>query len=87
MRRSSILIIVLALVFTASVGYLAGAAGSGAGAGSGGHQISTPAFSRVVFLSHPNNPAIIPVFPGDPAVRLSTAFTVKNDGFYLQYVQ
>ena len=87
MRRSSILIVVLALVFTASVGYLAGAAGSGAGAGSGGHQISTPAFSRVVFLSHPNNPAIIPVFPGDPAFRLSTAFTVKNDGFYLQYVQ
>jgi kynurenine formamidase len=40
-----------------------------------------------VFLSHPNNPARIPVFPGDPAFRLSTAFTVKNDGFYLQYVQ
>jgi len=87
MRRSSILIVVLTLVFTAFAGYLAGAAGSGAGAGSGGHQISTPAFSRVVFLSHPNNPARIPVFPGDPAFRLSTAFTVKNDGFYLQYVQ
>jgi hypothetical protein len=36
MRRSSILIVVLALVFTASVGYLAGAGGGGGGEGGGG---------------------------------------------------
>ena len=88
MRRRSTITVVIALVLTASVGYLAGsAAGSGVSTGSGAHQISTTAFSRVVFLSHPNNPAQIPVFPGDPAFRLSTVFTVPNDGFYLQYVQ
>jgi len=88
MRRKSTITIVLALVSAVSVGYLAGSAGgSSAAAGSGRQQISTPGFSRVVFLSHPNDPARVPVFPGDPAFRLSTVFTVPTDGFYLQYVQ
>lgn len=44
-------------------------------------------FHRVVFLSHVNDPATTPGFPGDPAFTLETAFTVPNDGFYLQYVK
>jgi kynurenine formamidase len=88
MRRRNILTIVLTLLVTASVGYMVGSAsGSAVTAGSGGQQISTPAFSRVVFLSHRNSPQRVPVFPGDPAFRMSTAFTVPVDGFYLQYVK
>ncbi len=41
---------------------------------------------RVVFLSHVNDPATTPGFPGDPAFTLTTAFTVAEDGFYLQKV-
>jgi kynurenine formamidase len=44
-------------------------------------------FRKVVFLSHINDPATTPGFPGDPAFTLTTAFTVPVDGFYLQYVQ
>ena len=41
----------------------------------------------MVFLSHVNDPAVIPGFPGDPRFTLQTSFTVANDGFYLQYVK
>jgi kynurenine formamidase len=41
----------------------------------------------VVFLSHVNDPATSPVFPGDPEFTLTTVFTVPADGFYLQYVK
>ena len=41
----------------------------------------------MVFLSHVNDPATTPGFPGDPAFTLSTPFTVPEDGFYLQYVK
>lgn len=57
------------------------------GAGGASSQVTPPGFSRVVFLSHINDPAATPGFPGDPKFRLSTAFTVPKDGFYLQYVQ
>jgi kynurenine formamidase len=46
-----------------------------------------PGFHRVVFLSHVNDPATTPVFPGDPKFTLTTAFTVPEDGYYLQYVK
>jgi kynurenine formamidase len=46
-----------------------------------------PGFSKVVFLSHVNDPATTPGFPGDPRFTLTTAFTVPEDGFYLQYVK
>jgi kynurenine formamidase len=42
---------------------------------------------RLVTLSHVNDPAVTPLFPGDPEFTLSTAFTIPVDGFYLQYVQ
>ena len=46
-----------------------------------------PGFSRVVSLSHTNAPARTPLFPGDPAFRLSTIATVASDGFYMQYMR
>jgi kynurenine formamidase len=48
---------------------------------------SLPGFSEVVSLSHINDPAKIPLFPGDPKFRIDTAFTIPEDGFYLEYVQ
>jgi kynurenine formamidase len=43
-----------------------------------------PAFGyRPVLLSHVNDPATTPVFPGDPAFALSP---VTADGWYLQYI-
>lgn len=42
---------------------------------------------RIVSLSHVNDPALTPIFPGDPEFSLETAFTVADDGFYLQYVK
>jgi kynurenine formamidase len=40
-----------------------------------------------VFLSHVNDPASTPGFPGDPEFTLTTVFTVPQDGFYLQKVE
>jgi len=84
MRRRTTVIVALVLA-ASTAAYLAGtSAGSG---GRSGQQISTPGFSRVVFLSHKNNPDLTPVFPGDPAFRISTVFTVPHDGFFLQLVR
>ena len=42
---------------------------------------------RMVSLSHVNDPATTPIFPGDPEFVLETAATVPADGYYLQYVR
>ncbi|MFY2790587.1 cyclase family protein [Rhodococcus sp. MALMAid1271] len=42
---------------------------------------------QIVSLSHINDPEFTPIFPGDPEFSLETAFTVAEDGFYLQYVK
>lgn len=49
--------------------------------------VQLPAFQRAVFLSHVNNPATTPLFPGDPAFSIRTVFTVPDDGFYLELVR
>lgn len=49
--------------------------------------VQLPAFGRAVFLSHVNAPAKTPLFPGDPAFRIRTVFTVPEDGFYLEVVR
>jgi len=49
--------------------------------------VGLPGFSRAVFLSHINSPRATPGFPGDPRFTLTTAFTVPQDGYYLQYVK
>jgi kynurenine formamidase len=84
MRKVLSLVAVVALV--ATVGYTAGAASSHGGTRAG-TDTSLPGFSQVVFLSHVNDPAVIPGFPGDPKFTLQTSFTVAKDGFYLQYVK
>ncbi len=42
---------------------------------------------RPVLLSHVNDPATTPGFPGDPPFRLTTAATVPADGYYLQRLE
>jgi kynurenine formamidase len=42
---------------------------------------------RLVNLSHVNDPATTPIFPGDPPFTLTTVATIPVDGFYMQYVQ
>jgi kynurenine formamidase len=41
---------------------------------------------RLVNLSHVNDPATTPIFPGDPPFLLDTMTTVASDGFYMQHV-
>jgi hypothetical protein len=77
-------IIVAVLALTATAAYLAGSA---TGSGAGGVSSAPPGFSEVVFLSHVNDPKVVPGFPGDPVFSMSTAFTVPADGYYLQYVK
>lgn len=42
---------------------------------------------KIVSLSHVNDPATTPIFPGDPEFVLETAATVAEDGYYLQNVK
>jgi kynurenine formamidase len=53
---------------------------------SGSPRAPLPGFSKVVFLSHVNNPRTIPLFPGDPRFGIHTAFTIPEDGFFLEVV-
>jgi kynurenine formamidase len=46
-----------------------------------------PGFGRVVILSHVNDPVRTPLFPGDPRFRIHTAFTIADDGFFLEVVR
>jgi kynurenine formamidase len=43
-------------------------------------------FSDVVFLSHVNTRGM-PIYPGDPEIRLRTLFTVEEDGFRLKLMR
>lgn len=49
--------------------------------------VAMPGFTTVVDLSHENDPARTPLFPGDPAFTIRTAFTVEDDGYYLEVVR
>ncbi len=62
------------------------ALGSDAPVSSSRSAASLPGFGGATFLSHVNDPASTPGFPGDPAFTLETIFTVPRDGFYLQEV-
>lgn len=53
----------------------------------GGPAVPLDRLLQIVSLSHVNDPALTPIFPGDPEFTLETAFTVAEDGFYLQYVK
>jgi kynurenine formamidase len=69
------------------VGGMATAASLGsAGADSVLAPTQLPGFAEVVSLSHSNDPAKTPLFPGDPRFRIETVFTVHHDGFLLEVV-
>jgi kynurenine formamidase len=88
-------------IMTAAAAGFVGAVAGGSLTGGGPAQAAAPAAGadqttngglrpghiRLVSLSHVNDPAKTPVFPGDPEFKLTTAFTIPQDGFYLQYVQ
>ncbi len=60
------------------------------GSSSGSSQDATTPLNEllsVVSLSHVNDPASTPIFPGDPEFTLDTAATIADDGYYLQYVK
>ena len=82
MRRVLSLLSVMAIVATAAF-----AAGASTGGAQAGTDTSLPGFSQVVYLSHVNDPTVVPGFPGDPRFTMRTSFTVANDGFYLHYVK
>jgi kynurenine formamidase len=86
--KASVRLTVATVILAASAGGAAfGAlAASSAPRAPSAASTSLPGFPRAVFLSHVNNPARIPGFPGDPEFSLTTAFTVPRDGFYLQDV-
>ncbi len=70
--------------------FAAGVAAGGLGPASAdratGGVAALPGFTRVVSLSHINDPARTPLFPGDPRFHIETAFTVADDGFFLEVV-
>ena len=78
-------------VFSGLVLFVAGAATSAAlrqdATSAERAPVQLPAFQRAVFLSHVNDPATTPLFPGDPAFSIRTVFTVPDDGFYLELVR
>ena len=44
-------------------------------------------FTRVITLSHVNDPATTPLFPGDPRFRIRHVFNVHDDGYYLEVIR
>ncbi|HEU4400119.1 MAG TPA: cyclase family protein [Actinomycetota bacterium] len=79
---AAVLLAALAVLTALSASTTAAAPNGGVSAAAS----TLPGFRKVVFLSHVNDPATTPGFPGDPAFTLETAFTVPADGFYLQKV-
>jgi kynurenine formamidase len=86
--RTITLVIAMLTTTAAGIGIGAAAVAAGADAPSAPRTSGTSlaGYSHAVFLSHVNNPARIPGFPGDPTFSLRTAFTVPRDGYYLQDV-
>ena len=79
-RRTSAVVIVIAMVVGIAIGALVFRPDRGSAGGGGG----VAGFSRAVLLSHVNSPEKTPGFPGDPVFSLKTVFTVPEDGYYLQ---
>ena len=83
-RRRVIAAVSGAAVFVAG---MATAASFGVVSAGGTGTPRLPGFGTVVSLSHTNDPARTPLFPGDPRFRIHTAFTIRDDGFYLEVVR
>ena len=78
-------LVLLAMMAGTVVGFTLG--GLGAAPARIGMPQTVAGFSKVVVLSHINDPRKTPGFPGDPRFFMTTAFTVPKDGYYLQYVR
>lgn len=78
----------IGLVVGAMFGIAASGNGFGLASSSPAHTATAvpTGFTKVVFLSHLNDPKRTPGFPGDPRFYTQIAFTVPKDGFYLRYV-
>jgi kynurenine formamidase len=77
-----------AAALAAAALFAAGAAtASLIGRASAGTGAPLPGFSKVVSLSHIADPRTTPLFPGDPAFRIRTVFTVPKDGYYLEIIR
>ena len=79
--------LVCLVMLVAGAAFAAGAAATSRQAAPGPTDTALPGFGSVVYLSHVNDPAVTPGFPGDPRFALRTSFTVLDDGYYLQYVK
>lgn len=66
---------------------LAGAMATGTPGRAGALPLTLRELLTISSLSHVNDPATTPIFPGDPEFVLETATTVAQDGYYLQYVK
>ncbi|MEV8514778.1 cyclase family protein [Dactylosporangium sp. NPDC051484] len=64
----------------------AGLAGTASAAPAGGAALR-PGKTRLISLSHVNDPAKTNIYPGDPEFTLETIATIENEGYYLQYVR
>jgi kynurenine formamidase len=82
-RRAHIPVAIVASALIAGAGWITGNA-----APHEGHAAAQApfGFSNVVFLSHVNKKKM-PIYPGDPEVRLRTLFTVEEDGFRLKLMR
>ncbi|GAA2362097.1 cyclase family protein [Dactylosporangium salmoneum] len=76
-------------LLAAAGGAVAGAAGlaGSAAAAPAGADALRPGKTRLISLSHVNDPAKTNIYPGDPAFTLETIATIENEGYYLQYVR
>jgi kynurenine formamidase len=82
-RRARIPAAIVASALIAGAGWITGSAASREGE----RAVQAPfGFSDVVFLSHVNTKKM-PIYPGDPKVRLRTLFTVEEDGFRLKLMR
>ena len=68
----------------AGVAGIASAAAPASAAPAGGDL--RPGKTRLISLSHVNDPAKTNIYPGDPEFTLETIATIEEDGYFLQYV-
>ena len=78
---------VMAAVALFSGGALSAASLAGSAAGESAVGTTLPGFTRVISLSHVNDPATTPLFPGDPEFRIREVFSVHHDGYALEVIR
>jgi kynurenine formamidase len=82
--RTALGVVLAGTLFASGVAVASAIGSRGASVDEGRSRL--PGFSTVISLSHINDPATTPLFPGDPKFTIHTAFTIDEDGFYLEVV-